>query len=82
MTVSKFKMFLEIEKYVHNHYDFIIVASSTLLMIVWKTIIWDNTFPPPMMFSYILMFLIIAFRKSFKNVTLVIFLKLFGSEHK
>jgi hypothetical protein len=24
VIVSKFKMFLEIEKYVHNHYDFII----------------------------------------------------------
>ncbi len=28
------------------------------------------------------MFLIIAFRKSFKNVTLVIFLELFGQEQK
>jgi hypothetical protein len=30
----------------------------------------------------IFMFLIIAFGKSFKNVTLVLFLELFGQEHK
>jgi hypothetical protein len=31
---------------------------------------------------FTLMFLIIAFRKSFKNVTPIVFFKLFGQEHK
>jgi hypothetical protein len=48
VIVSKFKMFLELQRYVHNHYDsiiqfalyfYIIVALSTLLVMVWKTTI-------------------------------------------
>ncbi len=53
-------MFLEMERYVHSHYDFfiqfalyfyIIVVLNTLLVIVRKTIVWDNIMPPPIMLS-------------------------------
>jgi hypothetical protein len=66
VIISEFKMFLEIERYVHNHYDFIIqfalysyiiMVLNNLLVIVQKIIVWDNIMFPPIMFSPIPFFL-------------------------
>jgi hypothetical protein len=80
VIISKFKMLSKIERYVHNHCDFIIsfalysyiiVMLSTLLMIIWKIAVWDSILPPPIMLSQIpMVILALLFIKKKKKLNL------------